>query len=444
MPWRRRIRRVPDLLATTPIAAPLPGLVPAVPLRAAPVSLPGTASIAADFSAALVGLLIPGATPKGKGERQAAAEGGKDLPVAPEAGDPLVAWLPEGLMPVALPAIVTLPDEAAPSPGSEAITQPVAVPETVSAPSVELPELKPGSDTAVPEHVLPAAVRSGPAAANADKPAPTPGPTAPALAVQPPASTPPGFEIRTAALQTAGPAIVTIEPGIEPDATDTVDVKDMTAIRGRFDVPPRDGVRPLPPAWVALQPAPVVQTAVTSGAAAQVFATAFTATTADPTQLDRVSDAAILLHGHARAEQATTVQAMSAGSQPMLDMTRDDWTGKMIDHIAALRDAAEAADTRIKLAPENLGALEVSIRRDGDRIHVHFTAENPAARQLIADAAPRLAELADARGLKLGQTSVDAGTGGGQQRDNMPQSASPARNATVASRAEPINDERIA
>ena len=139
------------------------------------------------------------------------------------------------------------------------------------------------------------------------------------------------------------------------------------------------------------------------------------------------------------------VTAMSATDQAPLDLTRDDWTGQMIDRIAALRDSAEAADTRIKLAPENLGALEVSIRRDGDRIHVHFTAENAAARQLIAEAAPRLAELADARGVKLGQTSVESGDGGQQapQRDAQRQ-PSTARNLSVASNAEPIADDRIA
>jgi flagellar hook-length control protein FliK len=212
--------------------------------------------------------------------------------------------------------------------------------------------------------------------------------------------------------------------------------------RGRFDAAPaREAGQPAP----AFVPLPAAPPAANAGIAAQVFAAAITTAATDPAPFDRVSEAAILFNGQARTEQQTTVQAMSGASQAPLDMTRDDWTGQMIERIAALRDSAEAADTRIKLAPENLGALEVSIRRDGDRIHVHFTADNPAARQLIADAAPRLAELADARGVKLGQTSVDGGSQQGAQRDaQQQQQRGPGRNASVAHRAEPASDDRIA
>ncbi|MBX3595295.1 flagellar hook-length control protein FliK [Sphingomonas sp.] len=127
----------------------------------------------------------------------------------------------------------------------------------------------------------------------------------------------------------------------------------------------------------------------------------------------------------------TTVQAKAGVDQAPLDLTRDDWGGKMIDRIAALRDAAEAADTRIRLAPENLGNVDVSIRRDGDRLHVHFNAENAATRQLLAEAAPRLTELADARGVKLGQTSV-GGEGGQSHARQQGEPGAPARPRTVS------------
>ena len=93
-------------------------------------------------------------------------------------------------------------------------------------------------------------------------------------------------------------------------------------------------------------------------------------------------------------------------------MRRQQWMGQMVERIEALRDAAPVRETRISLMPEALGKIDVSIRHEGDRVHVHFTAEAPAARQLLSDAQPRLAELAEARGLKLGQTSVDAGASG--------------------------------
>jgi flagellar hook-length control protein FliK len=197
-------------------------------------------------------------------------------------------------------------------------------------------------------------------------------------------------------------------------------------------------VTPLAPAATA--------PATTVASAAQLFASAITGWTgpgtrgepapaADPGQL-------------AQAAQATRmpVTAMSATDQAPLDLTREDWTGQMIERIATLRDSAEAADTRIKLAPENLGALDISIRRDGDRIHVHFNAENPAARQLLSEAAPRLAELADARGVKLGQTSVDSGTGGQQGQPRQQAQTAPARPVAVGAQAaaEHTDNQRIA
>lgn len=105
-----------------------------------------------------------------------------------------------------------------------------------------------------------------------------------------------------------------------------------------------------------------------------------------------------------------------------VDTRRADWPVRIIDHIEALRDAADARDTRITLVPHALGKIDVAVRQDGDMLHVHFTAEAPATRALIADAQPRLAEIAEQRGLRLGQSSVDSGAGQ-QQRQAQPQPA---------------------
>lgn len=401
-----------DLLATLQINAPLPGPTPAAPLRAVPVALPGTADLTPDFAAALVGLLIPGAPAKAKGERQPAAEGGKDLPVSEQTDEPVIAWLPEGMAPIALPDRAVLPQATSANGGGAA--------------PILLPPLMPTPDTVVPASVLPAGIESQSGSAPATLSLPAEAQAAP--------ETPSGSTaIFTEADATSDPKTVTNSL-----------VEDSALARSRFEPSlTREGAQPTAPAQVALPPAPAVP-AATSGAAAQVFATAISTAAIDSTPSDRPGDAAILLGAQLQAEQRGAVQAMSAASQAPLDLTGDDWTGQMIDRIAALRDSAEAADTRIKLAPENLGALEVSIRRDGDRIHVHFTADNPAARQLIADAAPRLAELADARGVKLGQTSVDGGGQHGSQREQQPQSQATARNASVARHADPITDDRIA
>jgi len=54
------------------------------------------------------------------------------------------------------------------------------------------------------------------------------------------------------------------------------------------------------------------------------------------------------------------------------------------------------------------------VTQEGDEVQVRFTAESAAARQMIAEAAPRLAEMAEARGIRMGQASVDGGQSGAQ------------------------------
>ena len=99
-----------------------------------------------------------------------------------------------------------------------------------------------------------------------------------------------------------------------------------------------------------------------------------------------------------------------------LDLGRQDWPQKMIDHIEALRDNANANDTSIRLKPEALGRVDVSLKTHNDgAISVRFTADQPTTRTLLADAAPQLTAAAEARGIRLSGTSVDL-SGQGDQR----------------------------
>jgi flagellar hook-length control protein FliK len=367
---------MPDLLASTSL---LP-LAPAIPARA-PVAAPLTA----DFMAMLGEVVLaPGSKPQG-GKGHGLAGDGKILPgegriadAEDEEADPLIAWLPAGLvplqpiepapLPVAAVAMLPAGDAVIPSAVPDVVTLPV----TTNQPAVE-------------------AVPIGPAMIDGEV-APVEMPT--------------------------------------PEADPQIDIEAPVRL-------PRPMLAPIN------APQLVVPGAAATATAAQVFAAAISASFDSPlAPASRAGDPVIVQAQTAAEQLRTTVQAMSGADQPPLDMSRDDWAGKMVDRIAVLRDAAEAADTRIRLAPENLGNVEVSIRREGDRIHVHFAAENPAARQLLAEAAPRLAELADARGVKLGQTSVDAGTGGQQGSPGRPQPNRSARPASTAAHAD--HDDRIA
>ncbi|WP_162184750.1 flagellar hook-length control protein FliK [Sphingomonas hengshuiensis] len=148
------------------------------------------------------------------------------------------------------------------------------------------------------------------------------------------------------------------------------------------------------------------------------------------------------------ATAATPAIAPAAQTQDgTLDLRRQEWTGQMIERIEALRDAGPVRETRIRLAPDALGTVDVSIRNEGDRVHVRFAADTPAARQALADAQPRLADLAEARGLRLGQTSVDSGGAGQgnaarQQWQETPPPLAP--RAASASADTASTDDRIA
>jgi len=152
--------------------------------------------------------------------------------------------------------------------------------------------------------------------------------------------------------------------------------------------------------------------------AAQVFAAAMRAAA----QTDRAAPARDV--GVERAPLDLTGASLAAsglaGAQPVvaavvdsrstpLDLRGDSWPGAMIAHIERLRDAADAADATIRVVPDALGSIDVSVRRSGDQVHVQFAAEQAATRQILQDAQPRLAELAEARGLRLGGTAVENG-----------------------------------
>ncbi len=144
-------------------------------------------------------------------------------------------------------------------------------------------------------------------------------------------------------------------------------------------------------------------------------------TTAQPAVTDglQASPPAVVAAPVGVAAPATIETARAPAPQgPVLDTSRADWLDTLVDRVEEARATGPVRVTHMKLLPDALGALDVRIRVEGERVHVTFTTDSPEARAIIADAAPKLAEMAEARGLRLGQAQVDlgAGTGGGQQR----------------------------
>ncbi len=249
------------------------------------------------------------------------------------------------------------------------------------------------------------------------------------------ANTPPAD--RPAADHPAANPIIFVRPGsasAQPSSRERVAAADAPIPAS----PPIPTPIPTPPT------APVIGVAVP---ALRAFAAGIAATTARP--LRRLGDEEPLA-----APLAPTSSADSADSAaqrldpaprdlPPIDMRREDWTRALIDRIGAVQDVANARDTRITLVPDALGKIEVALRQDGDTVHVQFAADAPATRALLADAQPRLAELAEARGLRLGDASVSAG-GDGARAGNASGGAfgQAADQRRPAPFAQPVNHNR--
>lgn len=205
-----------------------------------------------------------------------------------------------------------------------------------------------------------------------------------------------------------------------------------------------------------LQAAPAAQLVAAGhvAPAAQVFAAAIHRAARD----DRpASPEDVLIAGVVPTTDVAphAVGAIEGMRHAALDMAHEAWPTKMIERIETLRDAMNAVDTSIRLVPDKLGTIDVTLRRDGDAVAVHFNAQQAETRQLLADAQPKLAELAEAKGLKLSAQAGQVGHGGqgdgAQQHQHQPQRApssaplSTNRTGRIAAQDDAApTDERIA
>lgn len=119
---------------------------------------------------------------------------------------------------------------------------------------------------------------------------------------------------------------------------------------------------------------------------------------------------------------AAAPTAPAAQSAPV-DLGRAEWVQAMVDRIAELPQADGKREAQIKLLPDALGRVEVKIVERDERLQVTLNADTAQARQMLSDAAPRLQELGDARGLRFAQPEV--GGGASQERRSAPDQQQP-------------------
>ncbi len=207
----------------------------------------------------------------------------------------------------------------------------------------------------------------------------------------------------------------------------------------------RDRGAHLPAASV--QAGPVLQPAEANriAPAAQVFAAAIQQVVREERR-PAAAEQAIVAIAPTTDLAAHAVTAAESSRHAALDMARDTWPAKMIERIEMLRDAANANDTSIRLVPDRLGTIDVSLRRDGDTVAVHFQAQHAETRQLIAEAQPRLADMAEARGLRLSTQTSDGGSHPQQQQQRAGTGTAPTNNVSpdAAQTGASSADERVA
>jgi hypothetical protein len=375
------------------------------------------------------------------GERQDAAASGKSLPPEERGRDEdALAWLgvmPPPTMALAAPVPVAMPGVDASGTVAPTPAMVVAQMPTVAGTRDVVPTI------AVPRRFAPAGAS---VAAVSD-------------------GSPPGSVTAAPRSIDAAPLVVAAADAIRvadsrdatPRATATGDAA-TPAPSGHGADTPRSTAGQSGDRTPATAPAPFraeqpVATAPAAAPAGRVFAEAIHRALGDrdPQQ----SADAVPLAAPAPVSLAGGVVATGAAQQGALDMRHEHWPQAMIERIATLRDMAAENDTRLRLSPDMLGAIDVSLKRDGDAVQVQITAEHAQTRQLLADAQPRLTELAEARGVKLqlaggqGGAGSQAGghgnqSGGGDAPRHHPSTPAPTRRQTAARDDARSTDQRIA
>lgn len=141
------------------------------------------------------------------------------------------------------------------------------------------------------------------------------------------------------------------------------------------------------------------------------------------------------------------VQSFQPSQPAFVDTARAEWMQSMIDRIGDIAQADSRREAQIRLRPDALGTVDVKIVERDDRLQVTLNADTAQARQLLSEHAPRLAELAEARGLRFAQTDIG---GGAQQQERRPapeQPATPLRPRSAQADADassPDDADRIA
>jgi len=198
---------------------------------------------------------------------------------------------------------------------------------------------------------------------------------------------------------------------------------------------------PVLPALAGTQPAAA---APTDGDATAAFATAMGAAAADAKTAD---DAALdtTAVGEATATPLPSISSMTnhplsraaaAAVQANAPVALDDgFDDGFSSRIAWMADQ-KVGHAEIRVTPDHLGAIDVRLQLDGNRVNAEFHSAQPDVRHALESSLPRLRDMLGQQGLQLGQADVG-------QRQAQQQSGSNGQASSFAGgneRSEAAND----
>lgn len=137
-----------------------------------------------------------------------------------------------------------------------------------------------------------------------------------------------------------------------------------------------------------------------------------------PADADDVSGSDPLAEA-AMAARGLTTQSASTPATPSLSvdtpMGRPGWDQSVGQRVLWMVNQ-NVQSAEISINPPELGPVKVSVRMEGEHVHVSFAAAHGTAREALESALPRLREMFADAGLNLGQADVSRqGAGDGRQ-----------------------------
>lgn len=118
--------------------------------------------------------------------------------------------------------------------------------------------------------------------------------------------------------------------------------------------------------------------------------------------------------------------ARTATVNPLTAMTPDlrgDRFGDTLGTQMTWMAEQKIGHAHIRVSPGDLGAIEVNLRLDGDRVHADFSSAQPEVRQALQDSLPRLREMLGQQGFQLAQADV------GHRQQSSSQSSTPSQSS---------------